>query len=142
MDWQVIILTLGAALITGLTSIVGNILVVRSNLRKSVLENKEQKEKEFMSTRINAYESILSILREINENLNEHDLANKCAQLESKWLSNYPYISININRRLHFLTEHLESKNTNNIKFDIRLIRDMVKQEIDEYYNIKDKDNL
>lgn len=142
MDWQVIILTLGAALITGLTSIVGNILVVRSNLRKSVLENKEQKEKEFMSTRISTYESILAILSDINENLTEDDLSDIYLQLQDKWLSNYIYISVNTNRRLHVLTVRMESKNVKDVSSEAKFIREKIKEEIDEYYNINDKDDL
>lgn len=34
MDWQVIILTLGASLISGVVSLVGNIVVSKSNLKK------------------------------------------------------------------------------------------------------------
>ena len=141
MDWQVIILTLGAALITGLTSFIGNILVVRSSIRKSAIENKEQKEKEFMSTRINAYVSILSILRDINESLSENELFDKCTQLENKWLVNYPYLSININRHLHILTKCIETKKTERLNFRIRDIREKIKEELDEYYNIKDVDD-
>lgn len=142
MDWQVIILTLGAALITGLTSVIGNILVVRSSLRKSVLENKEQKEKEFMTMRISAYTSILVILRDLNENLSEHDLINKCTQLEDKWLVNYPYLSININRHLHILTEYIETQNIKDLEYRIRSIRKKIKEELDEYYNVKDVNDL
>ena len=142
VDWQVIILTLGAALITGLTSVVGNILAVRSSIRKGVLENKEQKEKEFMSNRINAYSNILVILRDINESLSENELSVKCTQLENKWLVNYPYLSLKINRDLHILTECLETKNTNSLNFRIMNIREKIKEEIDEYYNIRDKDDF
>lgn len=141
MDWQVIILTLGAALITGLTSVIGNILVVRSSLRKSALETKEQKEKEFMTTRISAYTNILVILRDINESLNEADLANKCTQLENKWLVNYPYLSININRHLHILTECIETQKIKDLNYRIRNIRKKIKEELDEYYNVKDVDD-
>ena len=141
MDWQVVILTLGTALITGVTSIVVNILVVRSGLRKSVLENKEQKEKEFMTTRINAYASILVILRDLNEGIGGSELIDKHKQLEEKWLANYPYLSINVNRLLLILTDNMEAKDSKNLTGNIRVIREKIKEELDEYYNIIDKDD-
>ena len=101
MDWQVIILTLGAALITGLTSVIGNILVVRSSLRKSVQESNEQKQKEFMAIRLKAYEDVLIILHDIDESNDEQELIQACLRLQNQWLDKFLYISKNLNHELH-----------------------------------------
>ena len=59
MDWQVIILTLGASLITGAISLIGNIVVTKANIKKTILENRELCKKEFMCKRMDAYNQIL-----------------------------------------------------------------------------------
>lgn len=62
MDWQVVILTLGASLITGIITIIGNIIVSRVSLKKTIVENQHADKKEFIDKRFKAYDKILTTI--------------------------------------------------------------------------------
>ena len=62
MDWQVIILTLGASLITGIITLLGNIIVSKSNIKSVTVENEYKDKKEFIDKRIKSYDVILKCI--------------------------------------------------------------------------------
>ena len=137
MDWQIIVLTLGSALITGAVSIIGNIIVMRSNTRKSLLESNEQKTKEIMSKRLKVYDSILLYINYIEKYEDETKCREFCAKLHDCWLNNFSYLSKEVNHRLNSLTRVIE-KEDKFINFHINSLREQIKIETDEYYGIKE----
>ena len=112
MDWQVIILTLGASLITGAVSLIGNIVVTRANLKKTLLENREESKKE-------------DILKE--------------SKIEQAWLNYYPYCSKEMNHDLYMFTKYFDRKDKSHIDLSISHMREQIKDDLDEYYGVKDK---
>ena len=138
MDWQVIILTLGASLITGAVSLIGNIVVTKANLKKTLLENREESKKEFMKKRFEAYEQILHNLNYLEQNANKEDIL-KESKLEQTWLNYYPYCSKEINHDLYMFTKNFDRKNKSHINLSISHMREQIKEDLDEYYGVKDK---
>lgn len=137
MDWQIIVLTLGSALITGAVSIIGNIIAMRSNTRKSLLESNEQKTKEIMNKRLKVYDSILLYINYIENSEDETKYREFYAKLHDCWLNNFSYLSKDVNSRLNSLTHVIESENQYT-KFHISSLREQIKIETDEYYGIKE----
>ncbi len=140
MDWQVIILTLGASLITGAISLIGNIVVTKANLKKTILENRELCKKEFMCKRMDAYNQILKNINYIEENLNKENVL-KESNIERAWLNWYPYCSKELNHRLCIFVKYFDKKENSNIVVSLSNIRKQIKYDLDEYYGIVDKDS-
>lgn len=139
MDWQVIILTLGASLITGVVSLVGNIVVSKSNLKKTILESRETSKKEFMQKRIDSYNKILKKINYLELNINIGNILEK-SFIEEEWLDCYPYCSKELNNRLHMLIKSFEKKEYSYKIASISNVRNQIKADLDEYYGIKDKE--
>ena len=137
MDWQVIILTLGASFITGAVSLIGNIIVSKSNLKKTLIENKEQSKKEYMRRRISIYDSILHRLAHIENNIDDKNVLED-TELERVWLEDYHYCSKDVNCDLHRFFKFYDRKDKNSIKINIENIREQIKKDMDEYYGIKE----
>ena len=140
MDWQVIILTLGASLITGAISLIGNIVVTKANIKKTILENRELCKKEFMCKRMDAYNQILKNINYIEENLNKENVL-KESNIERAWLNWYPYCSKELNHRLYIFVKYFDKKENSNIVISLSNIRKQIKYDLDEYYGIVDKDS-
>ncbi len=138
MDWQVIILTLGASLITGAVSLIGNIVISRANLKKTLLENREESKKEFMKKRFEAYEQILHNLNYLEQNADKEDIL-KESKIEQAWLNHYPYCSKEMNHELYMFTKYFDRKNRSHIDLSISHMREQIKNDLDEYYGVKDK---
>lgn len=147
MDWQVIVLTLGASLITGAISLIGNILVSRSNLKKIKLENEEQNKKEHINRKVEAYSKILHQLAvidvDINKDINNRTNLSDILLLEKCWLENYPNCSQEVNRNLSDLFRYFSKEDSSRIKLRIDNIRKQIKKDLDSLYGIKEesKDN-
>lgn len=137
MDWQVIVLTLGASLITGAVSLIGNIIISKSNIKKSQLENKS----EFMHLRIKAYNSILFNLNFLESKIKEKDILEK-SNLESKWLNNYHYCSQNFNNLMSSFIRNFEGRDINSELSRMEKIRQQIKFDIDTYYGIKERSTI
>lgn len=138
MDWQVIILTLGASLITGTVSLIGNIVVTKANLKKSMIEKQEESKKEFMKKRVEAYELILHNLNYLEQNI-DNDNVLKESKIEQAWLNYYPYCSKEMNYALYMFTKSFDRKDKSHIISSISDLREQIKKDLDEYYGIKDK---
>ncbi len=139
MDWQVIILTLGASLITGAVSLIGNIVVTKANLRKTLLENREESKKEFMYKRMDAYNQILKNINYLEQNLDKENVLEE-SKIEQAWLSWYPYCSKELNHRLYMFIKYFDKKEKSNIILSLSNMRKQIKYDLDEYYGITDKD--
>lgn len=139
MDWQVIILTLGASLITGTISLIGNIIVTKANFKKTILENKELIKKEFMCKRMDAYNQILRNINYIEENLNDKEVLEE-SKIERAWLNWYPYCSKELNHILSIFIKSFDKKEKSNIVASLSNIRKQIKNDLDGYYCIVDKD--
>jgi len=140
MDWQVIILTLGASLITGAVSLIGNIIVSKTNLKKTLIENQEQIKKDYLRRRILIYDSLLVRLVEIEGNLGNKKVLEK-TELERIWLEDYHYCSKEVNRQLYLFLGSFDRKTDDVIKKGyIKKIREQIKMDLDNYYGIKEKD--
>ena len=109
MDWQVIILTLGASLITGVVSLIGSILVTKSNIKKTILESQEQNKKEFMYKRMNAYKDILDKINWLEQNLDKKDALEESG-INHVWHKWYPYCSNELNYSLHLFIRKFNEK--------------------------------
>lgn len=138
MDWQVIILTLGASLITGLVSLVGNILMTRSNIKKAILENQEQNKKEYMYKRLKAYEQILAKINYLEQNIEDKD-ALETSNIKQVWFNWYPYCSDELNSILHNFCSGFIEKDNRGKGLSLSRIREQIKTDLDEYYGIKKK---
>ena len=136
MDWQTIILTLGASLITGAVSLIGNIIVSKSNLKKSFIENQEQSKKEYNKKRILIYDSILNnlALSEVYLDDNKVDWSN----LQRLWLKEYHYCSKEVNFLLHYFFKNNDKIEKDATKRMINRIRNQIKKDIDSYYGFKE----
>lgn len=137
MDWQVIILTLGASLITGAVSLIGNIIISKSNIKKTLLENTTEARKEFMNKRCQAYDRILYCINYLEENKSEKNLLEN-SELESTWKADYPYCSKQLNQELYMLTKYFDKKNSLNFELKLRNIRNQIKKDLDNYYGVND----
>lgn len=137
MDWQVIILTLGASLITGAVSLVGNIIVTKLNLKKTMLENRESSKKEFMHKRMDAYNQILKNINYLEQNLDKENVLEE-SNIEQSWLNWYPYCSKELNYRLHMFIKYFGKKGKSEIVLSLSNIREQIKDDLDEYYGITD----
>lgn len=138
MDWQVIILTLGASLITGAVSLIGNIVVTKANLKRTLLENREESKKEFMKNRFEAYELILHNLNYLERNTDKENIL-KESEIEQVWLNHYPYCSKEMNHHLYMFTKYFDRKDKSHIDLSISHMREQIKKDLDEYYGVKDK---
>lgn len=145
MDWQVIILTLGASLITGAVSVIGNIIITRANIKKSIIENNEKNRSEFMHIRLQTYDEILKCINNIECNIKEEDILEKSA-LKTKWLGSYQYCSKTLNQLIRQLIISLEKiniyKNTKTAECWIERIRMYIKADLDSYYGNKEKRDI
>ena len=142
MDWQVIILTLGASLITGAVSLLGNIIVSKSNIKKSILENRELNKKDFFNKRLKIYDKILTHLKSIEIGIEKKEDINKILEechLESFWKSNYHYCSTGFNERMRRFLHFFDGSHGTIMR--ITAIRDQAKFDFDHYYGLKDQDN-
>ncbi|MBQ2717973.1 MAG: hypothetical protein IJF75_05190 [Clostridia bacterium] len=139
MDWQVIILTLGASLITGAVSLIGNIIVSKTNLKKTLIDNQEQNKKDYLRRRISIYDAILVGLVEIESKLDNEKVLVE-SELERIWLEDYHYCSKEVNRQLHLFLGSFDRKTDSAIKkVYIKKIREQIKMDLDNYYGIKEK---
>ena len=142
MDWQVIILTLGASIITGAVSLLGSIISSRVNFKKLIFEKENENKREYMRNRLDIYGYILyklnEIVEDISDNDEEYDLTD--SEIESKWLESFNYCSKEINRMMYWFVSHFDVKNKKSLMNNIDSIRRQVKKETDEYYGIKEKD--
>ena len=136
MDWQVIILTLGTAIIT----MVGNIIITSLSIRKIKVEQKIEYEKEFMSKRMRSYDQICSALSELEENLMQNKDKRKVLldQLHSTWTENFHYCSMEINRQLFVLFRFDLQKGEDILNRSFNFIREQMKKELDKYFNNKE----
>ena len=134
MDWQVIILTLGASIITGAVSLAGNIIASRANVKKSQLEDKS----EYMHKRFQAYDSILKNLNYLECNISNKDVL-KESKLEEKWLEHYHYCSKEVNMLLYLFIRYFNNKDIISVKNKTENIREQMKSDMDTYYGIKEK---
>lgn len=138
MDWQIIILTLGASIITGAVSLIGNIIVTKANIKKTIIESKALLKQEFMSKRMDAYNKILNNINYLELYIKNEDVLEK-SNLEKVWLNYYPYCSKKLNNSLYMLIKYFDTKNDYNNILRISNIRKQIKKDLDEYYGIKDK---
>ena len=145
MDWQVIILTLGASLITGAVSLIGNIIITRANIKKSIIENSEKNRSEFMHIRFQTYDEILKCINNIECNINKENILEK-SELKTKWLGSYQYCSKTLNQLIRQLIISLEKiniyKNTKTAECWIERIRMYIKADLDSYYGNKEKRDI
>ena len=147
MDWQVIILTLGASLITGAVSLIGNIIITRANIKKSLLENNEKNKREFMHKRFQVYDDILKCLNYIELNIKDENVLEKSC-LKNKWLESFQYCSKTLNSLLNVLVDSLNKTNiqfNNNVKSVerwIKTIRLYMKTDLDACYGNKEKHDI
>lgn len=139
MDWQVIILTLGASLITGAISLIGNVVVTKANLKKTILENRELSKKEFMNKRMDAYNQILKNINYIEENINKEKVLEE-SNIERAWLNWYPYCSKKLNHKLYMFIKYFDQKEESVIVVNLSNMRKQIKNDLDVYYGIADKD--
>ena len=137
MDWQVIILTLGASLITGAVSLIGNIIVSKSSLKNTLLENQEQSKKEYAKRRIAIYNTILHRLAYIETNEDDEEALDEF-ELERLWLEDYHYCSKEVNALLHSFFKLEDKSNRTILLIKIKKIRNQIKRDINDYYGIKE----
>ncbi len=138
MDWQVIILTLGASIITGAVSLIGNIVATKANLKKTIIENREESKKEFMKKRFEAYELILHNLNYLEQNISTDNVLEK-SKIEQAWLNNFHYCSKELSHKLYMFIKYFDRKDKTHIDLSISHMRDQIKEDLDEYYGITDK---
>lgn len=140
MDWQVIILTLGASLITGIVTIVGNIIVSHYSLKKTLLENQYLNRKEFLDKRIKAYDDLLKCITEQSKTkmIKDDNFQDQKEKISEIWKENYHYCSKQVNRMMSNLIKYFDFSNTSKIR--IQRVSDEMKKDIDKFYGIKDKE--
>ena len=139
MDWQVVILTLGASLITGIITIIGNIIVSRASLKKTIVDNQHSDKKEFIDKRFKAYDKILTtITSQLETKIIKDDIFDEQkAKIEKVWRENYHYCSKQINRDIQLLIRFFDYSFST--KQRIKNLSDLMKKDIDSFYGIKDK---
>jgi len=137
MDWQVIILTLGASLITGLVTIIGNVIVSRISLKKIIVENQHNDKKEFIERRFKAYDEILKCISSQSENKLIKDFDEQKEKIDKIWKENYHYCSKQINNDMYFLIKYFDFSHST--KSRIKSLSEAMKSDIDRFYGVKDK---
>ena len=90
-----------------------------------------------MRRRISIYDSILHVLANIENNLDDKNILEE-SELERVWLEDYHYCSKEVNSDLHHFLKFYDIKDKNSIKRNIKNIREQIKKDMDEYYGIKE----
>ncbi len=140
MDWQVIILTLGASLITGIITLLGNIIVSKSNIKSITVENEYKDKKEFIDKRIKSYDDILNCINHEFNNLTKEEKKSEEQKknIDKIWRCNFHYCSKAVNKRMVLLIKYFDT--SYRTKQRISVLSEVMKKDIDRYYGIKDKD--
>lgn len=141
MDWQVIILTLGASLITGVVTIIGNVIVSRISLKKTIVENEHNDKKEFIEKRFKAYDEILKCISSQSENkmIKDENFEEQKEKIDKVWRENYHYCSKQVNKDMYFVVKYFDF--SFNTKRRVESLSEEMKKDIDKFYGIKDKKN-
>ncbi len=137
MDWQLIILTLGASFLTGAITIVSNIIISNANIKKAKLEKTVNSQMEYLSKVNNIYSEILDLLFYVETYLNQknkEELHLYINKLDYYWKRNFNYCSKTLNNEIYCLIEDFE-KNTIQ-PYQIEYIRDLIKIDTNKLYGI------
>lgn len=139
MNWQVIILTLGASLITGIISLLGNIIISKASIKRTLIKNEIKNKKQFIDKREKAYNEIIDTIKaqlvDIEGKVKPYDEQKKL--IDNVWRTYYHYCGKSVNKNMVLLIEYFD--NSFSSKQRINRLCQIMKKDIDRFYGIKDK---
>ena len=134
MTIESIILALGASFITGATSLLNTILMAKNNEKTILINSKSAIKQEFMQQKLICYKKILNCIFYIENNINNEN-AIKNSNIEQVWIDNYVYCTKIISKHIWII---VSGPKTNLMSY-IKIIKDNIKREINEFFDIKEE---